>query len=230
MWNIDRKKAYELGYTPEEVDAYLNGLNQQEQTTSTAYIPAPAPTPPLSSQSQPINPQAPDVVNPFPNPQNQTMTQGLGENPYYYGQGAEGHEGIDLVNDNPDMTNPIGGLNVSGTNPGGYGNWQAIIGASPEELAQMTQEEKDKLRRQVGEYIINQPANIRDLNVDGKNVSLQAHLAEPAPNAPELATGSAKLKMGNTGFGTGPHLHQVYKDTKGNMRDLMEVIRNMTYR
>jgi hypothetical protein len=243
MDEIFRKLAKERGLTDEDINAYLGEKKQLEEQSptqetsqtpsiSSSYVtpntPAPVPTPPSTSQAQSPDVRTPDVVNPFSNPQNETMTQGLNENPYAFGQGEMGHEGIDLVNDNPEMTNPIGGLNVAGTNPAGYGNWQAIIGASPEELAQMTQEEKDALRKKVGEYIINQPANIRGLDVEGKNVSLQAHLAEPAPGAPEIATGSANLKMG-TG-GTGPHLHQVYKDNKGNMRDLLEIVRSMQYR
>jgi len=228
MWQIDMTEALKY-YSREEIDSYLNGLNQQEQasTPSNPETPSPAPTP-MMSTNQNIS-KAPDVVNPFVKPQNETMTQGLGENPYSYGQDVEGHEGVDLINDNPDITNPIGGINVSGYNPNGYGNWQAVIGASPEELAQMTPEEKDALRKQVGEYIVQQPANIRDLNIPGKNVSVQAHLQDPAPSAPEIATGSANLKFGGSG-GWSPHLHSAYKDTQGNMQDLMEVIRKMSYR
>lgn len=222
MWDIDRQKAYEVGYTPEEVDAYLSNLNKQEVST-----PSPAPTPPMSTNQNMS--KVPDVVNPFTKPQNEQITQGLGENPYYYNQGVEGHEGVDLINENPDATNPIGGINVSGYNPEGYGNWQAVVGASPAELAQMTPEEKDKLRRIVGEYVSGQPANIRGLDIAGKNISLQAHLANPAPSVPEIATGSANLKMGGTPYWD-PHLHSAYKDTEGNMRDLMEVIRSMKYR
>jgi len=218
--------AKSQGLTDEDINIYLKS-QETIPIKPTPTPPSPVPTPVRREEA--LLGRTPDVVNPFTNPQNETVTQGLNENPYSYGQGVEGHEGIDLINDNPDVTNPIGGINVSGYNPQGYGNWQAVVGASPEELLGMSPEDKQQIWQQVADYISSQPANIRDLNIPGKNISLQAHLAEPAPSDSEIATGSAKLKMGGSG-GWDPHLHTAYKDTTGQMRDLIDVIKSMQYR
>ena len=229
MKYLDYQEVINAGANPEELMVYLEVNPDIELTNYNPSETLPTQEPPTSASTpgtltNTIQPQAPDVVQPFKNP-GTVVTQGLNKNPYAYGQGIEGHEGVDLVNDNREVTNPIGGLNVSGYNPSGYGNWQAIIGASPEELAQMSEKDKEEIRKIVGEYIISQPANIRGLNIPGKNISLQAHLKEAAPSAPEIATGSANLKMGGSG-GWAPHLHSVFKDTKGEMRDILEVIKS----
>lgn len=168
----------------------------------------------------------PDVVSPFKSSESTQVTQGIGENPNSaYGYGAQGHEGIDLVNPNTEVTNPIGGINVSGYSPRGYGNWEAVIGASPEELEQMTPETKNALRKTVEEYMMSNPSDIRGLNIPGKNVSLQAHLASPAPTEPEIATGSANLTMGGTG-GWAPHLHSALKNTEGQMVNILDLLKD----
>jgi hypothetical protein len=129
-----------------------------------------------------------------------------------------------MVNPNPEVTNPIGGINIAGTSPSGYGNWQAIVGASPEELAQMSPETKEMLRQKVVEYMMSGPSDIRGLELPGKNISLQAHLASPAPADSEIATGSAKLEMGGSG-GWAPHLHSAFKDTNSQMQNILQLIK-----
>ena len=168
----------------------------------------------------------PNVVFPFRDEANTQVTQLMGENANnpQYNYGPLGHEGVDFANNtNPSVTNPIGGINVTGFQPHGYGNWQTVVGASPEELAQMSPEEKTAIRDTVTQYMLNNPANIRDLNIPGKNISIQAHLAEPAPANSEIATGSADLKMGGSG-GWDPHLHSAFKDTNGNMQQVQDMI------
>jgi hypothetical protein len=172
---------------------------------------------------------SPDVVSPFKQPETTQVTQQMGENPnsYQYGYGPQGHEGVDMVNENTNVSNPIGGINVVGNSPQGYGNWEAIVGASPEELSQMSPEEKDMIRKTVEQYMLSNPADIRGLDIPGKNISLQSHLAQPAPSDAQIATGSANLQMGGTG-GWSPHLHSAYKDTQGNMQSILEEIKKRT--
>jgi hypothetical protein len=209
------------------IERYQRTIQEQPTNTpSVVSIPQPVPT-----QGQmpaiPTEPQKPDVVSPFVEPDKTQITQGVGENPnsWQYGYGPQGHEGMDLINENTQVTNPIGGLNVSGYSPKGYGNWEAVVGASPEELAQMSPDTKEALRQKVVEYMTSNPADIRGLDVGGKNVSLQAHLANPAPSDSEIATGSANLQMGGSG-GMPIHLHSAFKNTQGNMLNVLDLIRN----
>lgn len=161
--------------------------------------------------------QVPDYVTPMTG-KDAVMTQGIGERPWYYG--GLGHRGEDLAyNDGQTgITNPIGGVTFSGYDPYGFGNYSGIIGASPEELAQMSPEEKVRMAQQASEGVVGQ-ADITGLSsvAPGKNISLQGHLAEPANLPPEIATGSAQLTEGSTGNSTAPHLHQEFMDTTGQL-------------
>jgi murein DD-endopeptidase MepM/ murein hydrolase activator NlpD len=241
MWDIDRDKAKSLGFTDQEIDQYLAGLNEQE-TQPTAqtnpqqdYSPllaqptqapvAPAPTPPTT---EPQTPQPPDVVTPMTN-NDFVMTQGRGENPYYYGEG--GHKGEDIAYTEPastyKMTNPIGGVPFSGTG-GDFGNYYGVIGANPQELAQMTPEEKVRMSTDARQYMDQSPAGIAELSqfIPGKNINLQGHLAEPVDvNPMGVGTGSATMNMGSTGNSSGVHLHDEFVDTQGNLQSLSDLLK-----
>lgn len=218
MWNIDREQAKAAGYTDQEIDEYLASLN-----TQATPVPGATPTPPGQPQPQELLGQKaqPDVVDPFVQAEKTRVTQEMGENPGFYGEG--GHQGLDMVNDNPTLQNPIGGLHASGYQPGGYGFWDMIIGANQQELAQMTPEEKQAIIENATNYINSGAADLRGLDTGGKNVSLQGHLDEPTSNEPEIATGAARMKMGGSG-GWAPHLHQEFKNTAGNMIDMQNLL------
>ena len=220
MWNIDREQAKKAGYTDQEIDEYLAGLN-----TQATPVPGATPTPPGSPRPQPqeLLGQTPDVVDPFVQPETSRVTQLLGENPGFYGQG--GHQGLDMVNENPTIQNPIGGLHASGYQPGGYGFWDLIIGANKQELAQMSPEEKQAIIEKATNYINSGASDLRGLDLPGKNVSLQGHLDEPTSSEPEIATGAARMKMGGSG-GWAPHLHQEFKNTAGNIIDMQNLLGN----
>ena len=211
MWDIDREKALKLGYTSKEIDAFLNAKNK-------------------------INTYSPDIVDPFKDPSGERITQEMGANPRYYGSG--GHKGVDLANDvSRDVTNPIGGINISGYQRGGYGNYNAVVGANPEELASMGTKQIEMIRKAVKERINAGAEGLNQVDVPGKNIEIQGHLAYPAPDVSTVATGSANLRMGNTGASTGPHLHQEFKDTKGNLKDItketqkrIELYKNALYK
>lgn len=169
----------------------------------------------------------PDVVAPYRDQSKASITQQMGENPNstQYGYGPGGHMGTDFSSEDTRVTNPIGGINVSGFQPRGYGNFQVVVGASPAELQQMAPETKEQIRKQVSDYMMGNPADISGLQIPGKNVSIQAHLAQPAPADSEIATGSANLVQGGSG-GWAPHLHSEFKDVQGNMRSILDLIRN----
>lgn len=226
MWDINREQAKSFGYTDQEIDAFLAEKNKQvaapvePPSPISPLIPVPGATP--TPIQEPVAEQAPvtsDVVDPFKNPLTTEVTQYMGENPGFYGEG--GHQGVDMVNSDPSMTNPIGGTSVSGYQPGGFGYWNAMIGGNPQELAQ-----QDPAQRQADIDLIRNymatATDIRGLEIPGKNVTLQGHMQELAPEG-NVATGSANLTMGGTG-GWDPHLHQEMKDTTGEMTDVQKII------
>ncbi len=187
-------------------------------------VPGMAPTPqPKELLNNYIQKNIPDVVDPFRQPETTKVTQYMHENPNELRYGEEGHQGVDLINSNPAVTNPIGGLNISGNQPGGYGNYNVVVGANPEELKQMDPTQKSDIITRVKSYIDNGASDLRGLDLPGKNISIQGHLANPASNDPEIATGSANLTMGGSG-GVAPHLHQEMKDTMGEPLDIQKVL------
>jgi len=209
---VDRIKAKSWGYSEQEISDF-----EQNPT-----YPTPAPTP-STSQNQ----SAPDFVTPMTN-DNFVMTQGMGENPDYYGPG--GHKGEDIAYTEPaqsyDMKNPIGGVPFGGTS-GDFGNSYGVIGASPAELAQMTPEQKSRMSSDASSYMNNNPSDIQGMSgmFPGKNINLQGHLAD-APNIDTMgvATGSARLKQGNTGNSQGSHLHNEFLSTEGALKALSEML------
>lgn len=203
------------GFSEKELNEFLPQVGSKKITTIPDYLP----------QKPTRLDDKPNVVMPFRSEGGTRKTQELGENKYNpeYNYGPLGHEGIDAANNSdPRMTNPIGGINITGYQPHGYGNWQIIVGANPKELEQMTPEEKEAIRGTVERYMLSGPRDIRDLNIPGKNISIQAHMAKPAPANAEIATGSANLLMGGSG-GWDPHLHSAYKSTDEKMMDVMEL-------
>jgi murein DD-endopeptidase MepM/ murein hydrolase activator NlpD len=216
-------------YTDQEIQEFLS---QNPELKVMNYTPEPAPTP--QSPSQP-----PDFVSPFANDQ-VVKTQGIGENPQNY-PSTGGHAGEDLAYiRNPEYGTPttedeiraaIGGLVLSGYQPGGYGNVTAIVGANPQELAQMAPEEKQNLVNEFQQYL--PTANsLQDFPSLGKyeNVALLGHGADtPLPSGSEVATGSAVMREGSSGMSTAPHLHTEYTN-KGQLKALMDIIRNRLYR
>jgi len=229
MINFDREAAKKAGYTDQEIDAFLSSIG----ITSEQLLGQPSPTPvtpdttmaqnaprmPVQGSSIPMT--VPDYVTPMKG-ENPVMTQKMYDRPWVYG--GMGHRGEDLAyNDGQDaLTNPIGGVTFSGYDPYGFGNYSGVIGASPEELAQMSPEEKVRMAQQASDYMAGGQADISGLSqiAPGKNISLQGHLAEPANLPSEVATGSANLRMGSTGFSTGPHLHQEFMNTEGQLQPL----------
>lgn len=212
---ILKKMAIESGLQDREVNSYLSEIG--------SFVPE------ISSPNV-ANPN--DIVNPFRN-EDTRVTQGMGENTRIYGPG--GHKGVDLVNDTDrSVTNPIGGINVSGYQRGGYGNYNAVVGANPEELAQMKPGEIERIRQAIKQRINAGAESLNATNIPGKNISIQGHLAYPAPDVATVATGSANLRMGNTGRSTGAHLHQEFKNTNGQLEDLtkkrLEMYRNALYK
>ena len=231
-------------YTPEELDYLLNGYalekqkdpeamvrsspiqtpNPQTAPTPTVPVPQVAPTPTIPPVPTPV--PKPDIAQPFRQPETTEVTQSVGENPnsWQYGYGPQGHEGVDMINPNLNVTNPIGGINVTGNSPQGYGNWQVVVGANPQELNQMDPQTEAGIRQQIADYMLNNPADIRSLDIPGKNISIQSHLADPAPADTRIATGSADLTMGGTG-GWAPHLHSALKNTQGEMVNILKEIK-----
>lgn len=231
--------AQNYGYNPNDLAGYDDNQSQSTLFAKTGILPPIQKKkitieeyhsdfldkkPTIEEYKLPDN-QSSDIVSPFKQANATKVTQNIGENPNNtYGYGELGHEGVDLVNENPQATNPIGGINVAGTSPRGYGNWQVVVGASPEELSQMSPETKQEIRKNVEEYMLRNPKDIRGLQIPDKNISIQAHLAEPAPADSEIATGSANLTMGGTG-GWAPHLHSAFKNTKGQMENILDLIK-----
>lgn len=196
-------------YTPEEVDAFLN----PQKSAS----PSPQPTPTIA-------PTAPNYVNPL-----------LGKTGVVTGTLGDGHYGEDTAYTDPNeslMTNPIGGTPFSGTikdgygNTSGYGNYFGVIGGSPEEQAQMTPEEKVRMFTVANQYMAQNPQNIQGLQAlfPGKNINVQGHLSEPVQSGLDVATGSAKMNMGNTGKSTGTHLHDELLSSEGQIVPLSQMI------
>jgi murein DD-endopeptidase MepM/ murein hydrolase activator NlpD len=235
---FDYQAALDAGMTREEIDAFLSenpfeAINKPvEQPTEdyTKYLGSPtpdttmaqnAPKMPVQGSSIPM-PELPDYVTPMTGKDPVIMTQAMGERPYYYG--GTGHRGEDLAYAGSDtsLTNPIGGVTFSGYDPYGYGHYSGVIGASPEELAQMNPEDKVRMAQSAQDYMSRGQADIAGISgiAPGKNISLQGHLAQPASLGPEVATGSAQLQMGSTGHSTGPHLHQEFMDTQGQLQPL----------
>jgi hypothetical protein len=242
-WQIDREAAKSAGYTDQEIDAYLNELNKQEVSTTSNPItpeqvsipetPSPVPTPGMSTQ-------APDMVNSISNTADIATTEGFG-----YGHPAVDKAPLD-PNANVPMTNSIGGVPFSGTvtDPSGqyyegFGNYYGTVGASPEELAQMSPEEKVRMATTANSIMATNPSNEAANEqlagaFPGKNVNFNAHLQNPIISDPQgIATGSANLTMGSTGRSTGKHTHQQFIDVNGQPMDYeeaMNIIRSRQYR
>lgn len=228
---FDYQAALSAGMTKEDIDSFLaqnklEAINrpQEERPSAEQLLGQPdttmaqnAPRMPVEGERVPT-PELPDYVTPMTGKE-PVMTQGMGERPWYYG--GIGHRGEDYAysDEQTGVTNPIGGITFSGYDPYGFGNYSGIIGASPAELAQMSPEEKVRMAQQASDYMSGGQADITGLSsvAPGKNVSLQGHLAEPAILPPEVATGSAQLTEGSTGASTGPHLHQEFMNTEGQL-------------
>lgn len=160
-----------------------------------------------------------NVVNPFQ--PGAYMTEDIG--------GYVGHAGQDFGYDPSGsqraVTNPIGGIPFAGYQSNGYGNYYGVIGGNEQEIAQMSPEERQALieetRRKMGTA-----SSLQDLNIPGKNVSIQGHLNQLPNSLPNyVATGSAQLQMGSTGRSTALHTHQEIKDIAGKQRGLADFAR-----
>lgn len=231
---FDYQAAINAGMSPEEINSFLNenkleAINkpQEERPSAQQLLGQPDSAMAQNTPKMPVEgeritmPTLPDYVTPTTG-KDAVMTQQMGERPWFYG--GMGHRGEDLAyNDGQTgLTNPIGGVTFSGYDPYGFGNYSGVIGASPEELAQMSPEEKVRMAQQASDYMSGGQADITGLSsvAPGKNISLQGHLAQPANLPSEVATGSAQLQMGSTGQSTGPHLHQEFMDTQGQLQPL----------
>lgn len=231
QYTSDYIQAVQPSKIPEYTSSYIAPVQPKESLppapNSLPAQPEPQVVPtPIQHPTPTPAPQLPDIVSPFRQPETTEVTQGVGENPnsWQYGYGPQGHEGVDMINSNYNVTNPIGGINVSGFTPGkGYGNWQVVVGASPEELKQMDPQTEEGIRQQVVNFMMQNPADIRSLDIPGKNVSLQAHLANPAPTDAEIATGSANLTMGGSGYQP-IHLHSALRNNQGEMVNILNEI------
>jgi hypothetical protein len=218
MWQIDRQKAKEAGYTDQEIDAYLNGLNAQEQQP-TPQTPSPLPTPGMSTPDLQSK-QVPDVVDAFPDRTGIVETQA----PSFEHTGA-----VDEAPDpnssrygtNIEITNPYGGVGFSGTvtDPSGQyyegiGNYGGTIGASDEELAHMTPEIRADMSKKAKEILSQNLTNEQAFEqlkaaFPGKNWNFVGHLlTDPKLNPQGVATGSAKMIMGSTGNSNADHTHE----------------------
>ena len=224
MKYLDYQEALSKGATEQDIADFVKTNPQIEirgmpssSGTKTTPQPQVVPTPSIST------PSLPDYVSPLAG--EARMTQSFGEN---------GYAGEDLAYSDPSqsaMTNPIGGVPFSGTiardgRYAGYGNYYGVIGASPEELAQMTPEEKVRMYTVANEYMAQNPENIAGMQAlfPGKNINLQGHLAEPVPSGMEVATGSAQMNMGSTGHSTGRHLHNELLNTQGQLSPLSQML------
>lgn len=193
--------------------------------------------PDIQLRNAPEMPSGQDVVSPFLN-ENVVKTQDIGENPQWYGQG--GHTGQDYAyirdpnkgtpTDEETLRAAIGGLVLSGYQPGGFGNVSAVVGANPQELAQMSPEEKVRLQQEFAQRLPTAKSlqSFPELSKYG-NVVLMGHGQDRLPSGTEIATGSALMKEGNTGWSTAPHVHaEAMKN--GQAIPLNEFIKAMMYR
>lgn len=243
MKYIDYQEVINAGANPAELKAYLEAnpdieLTNYTETPSTPDTPSPAPTPGMSTNQNMS--QAPDMVNSVPNSPDIQTTEGF----------QYGHPGVDKApldpNQNVPMTNSIGGVPFSGTTTdpsgqyyAGFGNYYGAVGASPAELAQMTPEEKAGMATTANNIMSQNPTNEQANEqlaaaFPGKNINFNAHLENPVFSDPQgIATGSANLKMGSTGYSTGKHTHQQFINIDGvpmDYEEAMNMIRSRQYR
>jgi murein DD-endopeptidase MepM/ murein hydrolase activator NlpD len=226
---LDYIEALNAGYTPQEIMDFIRSnpdvelINQPAQTT-------------IPKEEQPTGGEPPNIVSPFYNDKF-VQTQAFGENPQIYGDG--GHQGEDYgytgESDTRQLRAPIGGMALTGYQPGGYGNVTAIVGANPREYAQMSDEDKKKVVQQFEKYL-NSARSLKDFPelARFKNVVLMGHGEAPSPykSGDPIATGSAVFNEGATGWATGPHVH-IESTQEGQeipFSNLMEKIKSMQYR
>lgn len=208
MEDYFRKLAKEQGFSDEDIAGFLQTVPKPDQTMQEA---APREFTARQLVGEERKPIVPDYVSPM-----------IGDKVSMTGTFGDGHYGEDLVytDGSKELRNPIGGLPFTGTINGGFGNYAGVIGYSPEELAQMTPEEKARQIEAANAYMAGNPLNIAGLKdiVPNRNVSLQGHLEEPVYYGQDgIATGAARMKLGSTGHSTGPHLHQEFMDVEGNI-------------
>ena len=229
-----KQLAEQAGLTDEDIASIADLLPTQPQPDL-----APTPTRPQDYTSFLGTPQkdVPDVVDPFQDRSNIQVTQGPSE----FHTGSIDDATID-TNQTAVFTNPIGGVGFSGTVPGwnaGFGNYGGTIGANPQELADMTPEERVRMSTTAQSILSQNPTNEQAAAMfaeqfPGKNVQFSGHLAEVPDMSPNgVATGSAQMTMGNTGNSSGPHAHtqgidaQGYPATYQNMLDMRGLLGKM---
>jgi len=143
--------------------------------------------------------------------------------------GYPGHQGEDYAYDPGSsqraVTNPMGGIPFGGFQSGGYGNYLGVIGANPQEAAQMSPEERQAIMNEVNAKMPT-ASGLRDMNIRGKNVAILGHLANPTYNQPDyLATGSAQLQMGSTGNSSGLHTHVEMMGPSGDLQSYADLLK-----
>lgn len=237
MDEVFRKQAKAEGFTDQEIDEFL-GEKQviQPQPTDRPPVnellgqpnpPIPEPTNPYEAPqgAEVYQPKTPDFVDPFTRPEGIEVTQLLGERPEVY---PGGHKAIDTINTiDPTQTNTIGGFPFTGYQEGGYGNYLGVIGSNQEEASQTPPEERDELIRKAKEYISSGAQDLSGMKeiAPGKYAYITGHKNSPVNVNPEyVATGSARMTMGNTGFSDGDHSHDELLNPEGNFEDIQDKI------
>jgi len=242
MLVFDRVAAKQAGFSDQEIDAYMkeNGYEDSAQVaspspTQTPLPTSPPPTPvpgttpaPLGKQNDSI-PQPTttnDVVPPLSSPM---QTQYIGENPGNYPI-TGGHTGIDEIPTNGDTTikNPIGGLGFQFQQYPGFGNAALVVGGNPQEISQMSPEEKQRIQDEVNAKG-GTAASAADFNIPGRDVSIIGHTADYGnfQNGQPIATGSAQMTMGGSG-GWSPHSHWEVNDRSGQTVDPIQFYQDKT--